>query len=128
MNWAGTRKRVVFWTAAAIILEIVVVLWPLVFSVSDNEYMAIWRAILRGEPIPGLIAIGRGIGVGLAAGLIGGVGFGIFGNLVGGDDFDNYVGLVYGICLGIFGVLIGGALFSIGIGLGSFIGYCLGRH
>ena len=115
MNWAGTTKRIVFWTAIAIILEIVVVLWPLAFAVSDNEYMAIWRSILQGRPVPGLVAIGRGIGVGLAAGLIGGIGFGIFGNLVGGPDFDTYVGLIYGLCVGLFGVLIGGFLFSIGI-------------
>ena len=128
MKWERTNKRIIFWTALAIILEIVVVLWPLTFAASNNEYMAMWEAALRGRPLPSLGGVGIGLGIGLAVGLIGGIGFGFFASLIGGFQFDLSIAAIYGIGIGIFGGLIGGVVFSIGISVGGFIGFWLGKY
>jgi len=106
-----SKLKIVVWIVLAMIVEAVIVLFPLACALSGKGPISVWGAMDE-KPV-------RNSVLGIAVGLAIGTGFGLFIGLVGGNGYGLLVEVIAGFIYG----LIGG--FAVKVGYGSIAGLVL---
>jgi len=108
MKWAGSKKRIIVWVMVMMVLEAVIVFWPITCASWKKGLIAVWKTMEK----PVLVAffwalivgffmgLRVGLGHGLVVGSVAGLGLAFLANPIGGGVLGIIVGLTLGLIWG----------------------------